>query len=164
MSTQMDLCGQFIQSLAALVSIHSFYGYPLWGAPAWPHAQPLMLQGVPSPAWTSPCATIPSEVYLLWHRHNHTHRHFKMHLLWQGLIHSHRHFGVSCSHVDSSTGHSPFDLSSHWSSNLSSTATQKQQWCPGHLSAQAQCHCCDQNVPRCSSTAVQTAAKAKSRH
>ena len=79
--------------------------------------------------WTYPWATVPSEVYLLWHRHNHGHRRFEVYLLWHGLIHGHRCFTVSCSHVDSSTGHSPFNLSSHWSSNLSSTAAQKEQRC-----------------------------------
>jgi len=43
-------------------------------------------------------------------------------MLWHGLVHGHRHFGVSCSCVDSSTGDSPFDLSSHWASSPSSTA------------------------------------------
>ena len=140
------------------------HGHRLGGAPAQPHAQPRMLQGVPaaawnypqpqmlrgvpSPVWTYPWATIPSEVDLLWHRHNPGHRRFEMYLLWCGLIHCHRCFGVSCSCVDSSTGHSPFDLNSHWSSSPSSTAAQKQQWCPGHLPAQAHCHCCYQNVPR----------------
>ena len=41
-----------------------------------------------------------------------------------------------------------FDSSPHWSSSLSSTATQKQQRCPGHLPAQAHHHDCYQNVPR----------------
>ncbi|XP_071620737.1 sodium-independent sulfate anion transporter [Heliangelus exortis] len=44
--------------------------------------------------------------------------------------------------VVSSSGHRPFDSKSHLSSNLSSTAGQSQQWCPGHH------HCCYQNVPR----------------
>ncbi|KAK4820044.1 hypothetical protein QYF61_017857 [Mycteria americana] len=44
-------------------------------------------------AWTYPWATIPSEVYLLRHRHNHGHRRFEMYLLWHGLIHGHRHSG-----------------------------------------------------------------------
>ena len=70
------------------------HGYTLW---AWPYVQQLMLQGVPSPEWNYHCATIPSEVYLLWHRHNHSHRCFEMYLLWCGLTHIYRHFGVSCS-------------------------------------------------------------------
>lgn len=79
----------------------------------------------PSPAWSYPCATIPSEVCLLRHRHNHSHRCFEIYLLWYGLTHSHRHFVVCCCCIGSSTGHSPFALSSHWSSILSSTAAQK---------------------------------------
>lgn len=88
--------------------------------------------------------TVPSEVPLLWHRHNH--RCFRMYLLWCGHIHSHRCFTVSCSHMDSSTGHSPFNTSSQWSSSLSSAAAQEQQRCPGHLPAQVH-YCCYQNIP-----------------
>ena len=76
-------------------------------------------------------------------------------------------YHMLCSHVDSSTGHSPFDSSSHWSFSLSCAAAQKQQWCPGHLPAQAHRHCCYQKVPRHSRvrrSAVQQAAKAKSSH
>lgn len=83
-----------------------------------------------------------------WQRHNHSHRCFEMHLAWHGLIHSHRRFEVSCSHVASSTGHSPFNSGSHWSSSLCSAAAQKQQQCLGHLPDQAERHCCYQNVPR----------------
>lgn len=50
-------------------------------------------------------------------------------LLPPGLIHRSQHF------------HS----SSHWGSILSSTDTAE---CPGHLPAQAQQHCCCQNIPR----------------
>ena len=100
-----------------------------------------------SSVWSCPWATIPSEAYLLRHRHNHGHRHSEIYLLRHGLIHGHRGFGVSCSHVESSTGHSPFDSSSRWSSSLSRTAAQKQQRCPGHLPAPAHHHCCYQNVP-----------------
>ena len=88
--------------------------------------------GVPSLAWTYPWLTIPPELYLLQHRYNR----------------GHRCFGVSCSHVDSSTGHSAFNLSAHRSSSLSRTAAQKQQQCPGYLPAQTHCHCCCQTAPR----------------
>jgi len=117
-------------------------------AATWTCPQPQMLRGIPSPVWTCSWATVPSEVYLLRHRHNHGHTHFEIYLLWHALIHGHRRFGMSCSCMGSSTGHSSFNLSSHWSSSLSSRAAQKQQWCPGHLPAQAHHHCCSQSVPR----------------
>ena len=44
------------------------------------HAEPQMLSGVPPPAQTYPWATILSEVYLLWHGHNHGHRCFEVYL------------------------------------------------------------------------------------
>ena len=152
----------------ALFMSHSlFRGIP---AAARTYPQPQRLRGVPSPAWTYAWATSPSEVELLQHRHNHGHRRFEIYLLWCGLIHSHSRFGVSCSRADSSTGHSPVDSGSPWSSSLSITAAQKQQRWPGHLPAQARGPCCYEDVPRTqqskriSSTAVQQAAKAKSSH
>lgn len=45
--------------------------------------------------------------------------------------------GCTLSHVGSSTGHSPSDWSSVWSSRLSNTAAQEQQRCPGRQPAQA---------------------------
>lgn len=108
----------------------------LQGGPAAPWIYTEHLWGEPSPVWVYPWATVPSEVLLVWHRHNHSHRHFEMHLLWRGLIHCHR-----CCRVSPPAWTQPhsLDSSSPWSSSLSSTGVQKQQWCPGHHPAQV-CH------------------------
>lgn len=100
-------------------------------------------------------------VYLLCCRLTHSHSHLEVHLcphgpqpwhdmtemdlLWWGHVRGCEHFGLCCTHVRSPTGHA--DWSSHWGPSLSSTAAQKQQWCPGHLPARLHHCCCYQNVP-----------------
>ena len=104
---------------------------------------PTDVSSVPSPAWTYPWATIPSEVQ---HRRNHRHRYCEMHLLWHGLIQGHRCLRVSSSYMDSLTDQRPFHLSSHQRCSLSRRAAQQQQLWPS--ASPTHCHGCYRKVPR----------------
>lgn len=87
------------------------------------HSHQCLMCMLPSPAWAYSWPTIPAEVCLQWHRH--TPRCFEMYQLLCGLIHGHRCFGVSCSCMDSSIARGRVDLTSQWSSSLSSIEPQE---------------------------------------
>lgn len=137
------------------------YGSMIWDSSAWSHAQPLHLQSVPalardypqqvllwgvsSAAWTYPWAFRGVTAVVRGSPQPQMLQEVPA-LAWTYSLP--QTVQVSCSSMDSSTGHSTFDSSSDWRSRMPSTAAQKEQWCPGHLPAQAHCRCCYQYVPR----------------